>query len=197
LLDTLAERGSGHTPNKSHPEYWNGGVKWVSLADSSKLDNLYVSDTDKNISELGIINSSAVKHPRGTVILSRDAGIGKSAVLFEEMAVSQHFMAWRCGNRMDSYFLYFWMQYSKPKFEAIAMGSTIPTIGLGFFKRLKIAAPHIKEQQKIGMMFLKVHEFISVLESDLDQHTKIKKGLMQDLLTGRVRVSGSDEVANA
>lgn len=35
LLDDVATRGSGHTPNKNVPSYWNGGVKWVSLADSS------------------------------------------------------------------------------------------------------------------------------------------------------------------
>jgi len=34
LLDSLAIRGSGHTPNKTRPEFWNGGIKWVSLADS-------------------------------------------------------------------------------------------------------------------------------------------------------------------
>lgn len=190
LLDKLAERGSGHTPSKSHPEYWNGGIKWVSLADSSKLDNLYIYDTDKNISELGIQNSSAVKHPAGTVILSRDAGIGKSAILSEEMAVSQHFMAWRCGNMMDSYFLYFWLQYKKPMFEAIAMGSTIATIGLGFFKKLQIATSiDINEQAEIGKKLLQVHQFISTSGELLEQYQQIKKGLMQDLLTGRVRVS--------
>ena len=81
LLDSLAVRGSGHTPNKQRPAYWNGGIKWVSLADSRKLDDLYISETDKEISELGLKNSSAVLHPAGTVILSRDAGVGKSAIL--------------------------------------------------------------------------------------------------------------------
>ena len=33
-LDELAKRGSGHTPSKSKPEYYNGGIKWVSLTDS-------------------------------------------------------------------------------------------------------------------------------------------------------------------
>ncbi|MDQ7074089.1 MAG: hypothetical protein Q9O24_02825 [Gammaproteobacteria bacterium] len=42
LLDNLTERGSGHTPNKNFPEYWNGGVKWISLSDSRRLDNLYI-----------------------------------------------------------------------------------------------------------------------------------------------------------
>jgi len=93
LLDKVTIRGSGHTPNKSIPRYWNGGIKWVSLADSHRLDKIFISETDKEVSALGIANSSAVLHPGGTVVLSRDAGVGKSAVLAEDMAVSQHFMA--------------------------------------------------------------------------------------------------------
>ena len=46
LLDNLADRGSGHTPNRNIASYWNGGVKWVSLADSYRLDQLYIDDTE-------------------------------------------------------------------------------------------------------------------------------------------------------
>jgi len=98
LLDKLAERCSGHTPSKSFPEYWNGGIKWISLADSHRLDKGYVYETDKEISTEGIKNSSANVHPVGTVVISRDAGIGKSGVMAEPMAVSQHFIAWKCDN---------------------------------------------------------------------------------------------------
>ena len=81
LLDKVAKRGSGHTPDKKYPEYWNGEIKWVSLADSSALDELYIEDTSAKITPQGIANSSAVLHPAGTVILSRDAGVGKSAIM--------------------------------------------------------------------------------------------------------------------
>lgn len=153
LLDKLAERGSGHTPNKKHPEYWNGGIKWVSLADSAKLDKIFISETEKEISRLGIDNSSATVHPKGTVILSRDAGVGKSAILAQDMAVSQHFMAWRCNghSKIESLFLYYWLQMMKPEFERIAIGSTIKTIGLPYFKKLRVTYPiSIAEQRKIA-----------------------------------------------
>jgi type I restriction enzyme S subunit len=149
LLDEFAQRGSGHTPNKLVPSYWNGGVKWVSLADSSKLDRLYIFETDKEISDLGIANSSAVKHPAVTVILSRDAGVGKSAILGREMAVSQHFMAWRTGPKLNNIYLYYWLQFMKRHFEAIAFGSTIQTIGLPFFRQLSIAVPPLDEQYAV------------------------------------------------
>ena len=150
LLDSVARRGSGHTPSKDHPEYWNGGIKWVSLADSSRLDRGLLSETDKQISAAGLANSSAVVHPAGTVVLSRDAGVGKSAVLAESMAVSQHFIAWDCtgSSELHNWYLYFWLQSEQPEFERIAVGSTIKTIGLPYFKRLTLPLPPIEEQQR-------------------------------------------------
>jgi len=123
LLDVLCQRGSGHTPSKSHPEYYNGGIKWVSLADTNKLDDLYIRETEYQISKEGIKNSSAVLHPAGTVLISRDAAVGKSAIMYEPMAVSQHFIVWRCGERLNNYYLYYWLQNDKRTFEAIAFGT--------------------------------------------------------------------------
>ena len=189
LLDNIAIRGSGHTPSKSISSYWNGGIKWVSLADSNKLDMIYIETTDKEISELGIANSSAVKHTAGTVILSRDAGIGKSAILADEMAVSQHFMTWSCGAGLHNIFLYFWLQKEKPRFEAIAMGSTIKTIGLSFFKQLRIIVPPLSEQIHIANMLLLATANIRQYENESKKLTMLKSSLMDDLLTGRVRVT--------
>lgn len=151
LLDSVAERGSGHTPSQKHPEYWNGGIKWVSLADSHALDQGYIHKTAKKISTLGIRHSSAVLHPAGTVILSRDAGVGKSAILGDEMAVSQHFIAWRCDeSKISAQYLYQWLQFEKPEFERMATGSTVKTIGLGYFQKLRIPLPPIGEQRAIS-----------------------------------------------
>ncbi|MGZ8158562.1 MAG: restriction endonuclease subunit S [Methylobacter sp.] len=189
LLDKVAIRGSGHTPNKNAASYWNGGVKWVSLADSNRLDQIYIRDTDKQISELGIANSSAVLHSAGTVILSRDAGVGKSAVLAHDMAVSQHFIAWRCSERLNNLFLYFYLQRAKPHFEAIAMGSTIKTIGLPFFKSYTIFVPSRIEQDVAVNILMNAEHTLTMHGSELMKLKKQKIGLMDDLLTGRVRVT--------
>jgi type I restriction enzyme S subunit len=189
LLDGLAQRGSGHTPNKNCPEYWNGGVKWISLADSWRLDSVYISDTDNQISQRGIESSSAVLHPPGIVVLSRDAGVGKSAITTCSMAVSQHFMCWRCGPQLDNHYLYYWLQYRKRDFENIATGSTIPTIGLRFFRRYRINVPtDVEEQKHIGAALLSVDRTIWPLEANVAKLRQQKEGLMHDLLTGRVRV---------
>lgn len=195
LLDKLAARASGHTPNKSKSTYWNGGIKWVSLADSRALDNGYIYNTDKTISYEGIKNSSAVILPAGTVVLSRDAGVGKSAILFEDMAVSQHFIAWTCDNRTSllNWFLYYWLQINKAVFERQAVGSTIKTIGLPFFKKMKVVIPPFPEQQKIASILSTWDAAIGCVQQLLENSKQQKKALMQQLLIGKKRLPGFSE----
>lgn len=191
LLDSLTRRGSGHTPDKEFDEYYNGGIKWISLADSYQLDNGIITNTEIEISELGIRNSSAVIHPAGTVVMSRDAGVGKSAVMGVDMAVSQHFIAWTCKERkLDNWFLYYWLQAKKEYFERQAVGSTIKTIGLSLFKRLKIAHPNYPEQVKIGKVLKTIDDAINKVNTLITQKENAKRWLMQQLLSGEKRLKG-------
>lgn len=194
LLDNYAERCSGHTPSKSFPEYWDGGIKWISLADSFRLDKGLVKETDKEISKLGTDKSSAQVHPAGTVVLSRDAGIGKSGVMAEPMAVSQHFIAWKCdiNNKIHNWFLYNWLQINKHEFERQAVGSTIKTIGLPYFKKLNIALPPYEEQQKIAKILSTWDKAIVTTEKLIETSKQQKKALMQQLLTGKKRLVDPD-----
>lgn len=181
-LGELAKRGSGHTPSKSNADYYNGGIKWVSLADSKRLDSGFISETAVEISENGIANSSAVMHPAGSVILCRDAGIGKSAILKDPMAVSQHFMVWTCNaTLLSNWYLYYLFQLMKPLFEDAASGSTIKTIGLPFFAELKVMAPLLAEQQRIANCLTSLDNQIAAETEELIALKTHKRGLMQQL----------------
>lgn len=188
LLDSVAVRGSGHTPNKKMPEYWDGGIRWVSLQDTKRLDQVYIAATAQQISALGIDNSSAVLHPDGVVVISRDATVGRSAITVGPMAVSQHFIAYRCGPKLDNHYLYYWLQRMKPVFERIGAGSTIKTIGLPFFKGLRIALPPIEVQKQVAGVMLDVDLGIMACEQAIKSLSDMKANLMSDLLSGRVRV---------
>lgn len=185
-LDSVAKRGSGHTPNKKIRNYYMGDIKWISLADTNKFDQGLISDTKIKISQEGINNSSAVLHPKGAIILSRDAGVGKSAVLGKDMAVSQHFIVWVCGPRIYNWYLYYFLQLKKPEFERIAVGSTIKTIGLPYFKDLVVQLPPIEEQEKITELLLALDSKISINKRMKASREKLKLRLIQDLLIKKV-----------
>ena len=189
-LEDLAKRGSGHTPSKNHPEYYGGGIKWISLADSKRLDAGLISETATEISSQGIKKSSAVLHGVGTVLISRDAGVGKSAVMALPMAVSQHFIVWTCPvDLLSNWFLYYLLQKMKPIFERIATGSTIKTIGLPFFKELRIAIPAVPEQQRIASCLSSLDALITTETQKLEVLKSHKKGLQQQLFPSTERVT--------
>lgn len=185
-LDDVTLRGSGHTPSQQYPEYWDGEIEWVSLADSGRLDQGYISSSTRRITARGIEKSSAVLHPAGTVIMSRDAGVGKCAILHVPMAVSQHFIAWNCEAKgvLEPWYLYYWLQSRRAYFERMAVGSTIKTIGLPLFRKLTISHPTLVEQRKIAEILRTWDDAIEHVESKYLQSLQRRTGLVQALIFG-------------
>lgn len=194
-LDSVARRASGHTPNKKNPEYWNGGIPWVSLKDGFRLDRRWITQTTDNTSNAGIENSSAVLLPQDTVIVTRDAGVGKVGILATKMATSQHFINYTCGPRLSHFFLYYWLTALRPVLERTASGNTIKTIGVGFFRDLTIVLPPREEQDRIVQALGACDDRIDRSNEHSAQFAKLRRELMHDLLTGSRRVKVSpDEV---
>ncbi|MDD4250292.1 MAG: restriction endonuclease subunit S, partial [Methanosarcina sp.] len=67
-------------------------------------------------------------------------------------------------------------------------GSTIKHIYITKFAKMLISLPPLAEQQKIASILSKVDSQIQDNQSYLHKIQELKKGLMQDLLTGKVRV---------
>lgn len=104
------------------------------------------------------------------------------------MAVSQHFIVWRPTSGISAgWFIYYWLQIMKPEFERIAIGSTIKTIGLPYFKKLEISAPTVLEQQKIADFLTAVDKRIQQLSQKKALLEDYKKGVMQQLFTQTLR----------
>jgi hypothetical protein len=55
-LTDLARLETGHTPSRSHPEWWGGPIPWISLADIRELDGKVAQDTIEHTNEKGIAN---------------------------------------------------------------------------------------------------------------------------------------------
>jgi type I restriction enzyme S subunit len=97
-LNLIARLGSGHTPSRDHPEWRQDcTIPWITTGEVAQVrdDRIeYVDSTRESISELGMANSSAELHPAETVVLSRTASAGFSAIMRSEMATSQDFATW-------------------------------------------------------------------------------------------------------
>jgi type I restriction enzyme S subunit len=147
----VARMESGHTPDKKIPAYWeNGDIPWVSLNDTGFLkDNDYISETAHYITEAGIANSSAHLLPPHAVVFSRDATIGRCAITTRPMAVSQHFIAWVCGDSMVPEFLLMRLRSMTRELDRLTTGATVKTIGMPEVRTLLTPVPPVTEQKEI------------------------------------------------
>ena len=116
---SVAKLESGHTPSRRKPEYWNGSVPWISLHDTASLDGPEIVNTKQSISELGLRNSSARLLPRGTVVFSRTATVGKSTIMAREMSTTQDFANYVCGPRMHNRYLMHLFRHMQPEWKRL------------------------------------------------------------------------------
>ncbi len=144
---------SGHTPSRQHPEYWQDcTIPWFGLADVWQIRDgqiEYVCETTEKISELGLANSAARLLPKGTVILSRTASVGFSAILGVDMATTQDFVNWVCGPTLRPEYLLYVFRSMGHEFRRLTMGSTHQTIYMPDVGAFSTPIPPPLEQDQI------------------------------------------------
>ena len=149
----LAKLRSGHTPSRKKPEYWKGcTIPWFGLADIWQIRDgqvEYVQETAEKISEIGLARSAARLLPEGTVILSRTASVGFSAILGVDMATTQDFVNWICGPSLRPDYLLYAFRAMGPEFQRLTMGSTHQTIYMHDVASFSTPVPPTAEQDLI------------------------------------------------
>jgi hypothetical protein len=155
LVKLVAKPGTGHTPSRNKPEYWIEGtcrLPWFGLADVWQLrddvaDLAY--ETAERVSEAGLAGSAAVRHPAGTVFLSRTASVGFVGQMAVDMAVTQDFMTWTCGPLILPEYLLHALRASRPEIMQMVQGSTHKTIYMSDLMNLKVPLPPVDVQRRI------------------------------------------------
>jgi type I restriction enzyme, S subunit len=80
-------------------------------------------------------------------------------------------------------------QYGKKQADFFAIGNAQKTITLGALKNYTIILPPIEEQENVLQAIQKQEKIIKDCQNHLTKLQSLKKGLMQDLLSGKVRVN--------
>ncbi len=194
-LKYVARLGSGHTPSRQHPEWWvNCTIPWVTTGDVYRFrdDRLEVLDgAEQMISRLGLANSSAELHPRDTVVLSRTASVGFSAILGSPMATSQDFAAWTCGDRLDPEFLLYCLRAMRQDLLGrLAQGSTHQTIYMPDIERIMIPLPPVPEQKAIVLEIRRrlapLDRLIDAITTQLPKLSEYRRAVITDAVTGKL-----------
>jgi type I restriction enzyme, S subunit len=193
----VAKLGSGHTPSRSRPEYWEDcTIPWITTGEVSQIREdrpEYLLDTRERVSELGVRNSAAVVHPAGTVVLSRTASAGFSAIMGLDMATSQDFVTWTCGPRLRPRFLLLCLRAMRPDLLGrLAMGSTHKTIYFPDVESLAIPVPPVDEQDAaVDAAWAHLRDIDGMLDA-LDDSTALlherRSALIAAAVTGQIDV---------
>lgn len=198
-LGLVARMGSGHTPSRSHPEWWvDCTIPWITTGEVSQVRNDRIEDlheTREKISEIGLANSAAELHPKGTVFLCRTAAsAGYSGVMGSSMATSQDIVTWTCGSRLNPYYLLWCLRAMRPDLLGrLAMGSTHKTIYVPDLQMLRIPLPDMSEQQKIVEAIRRQNTRLDALTDkvrrQIDLFRERRKALITAAVTGQFDVS--------
>ncbi|MBL5014837.1 restriction endonuclease subunit S [Enterococcus lactis] len=179
-LGEVADIIGGGTPNTNNPEYWNGDIDWYAPAEIGK--QIYVKNSQKKISQLGLQKSSAKILPIGTVLFTSRAGIGNTAILAKEGTTNQGFQSIvPHENKLDSYFIFSRTHELKRYGEVTGAGSTFAEVSGKQMAKMPILIPYIDEQQKIGIFFKKLDDTITLHQRKLDLLKETKKGFLQKM----------------
>ncbi|MFZ5943204.1 MAG: restriction endonuclease subunit S [Bacillota bacterium] len=181
---------SGGTPDRSCSEYWEGGTfPWATPTDITSDNKRTIKNTKEYITEAGLKNSSAKLVPIGSLLMTSRATIGEIKINEVEMCTNQGFKTLVPNELVDNWFLFYQMKFLKEKYEVLGSGSTFLEVSKKDAENFNIITPLlIVEQKEISRILLTVDNAIEKTELLIEKYTDIKTGLMQDLLTGRVRV---------
>lgn len=129
----------------------------------------------------------------GDVLTIQTGEVGVSAVVSKELSGANcHalIISRPIANKLNSYFLSYFLnsQIGKTQIKSIQVGSTMLHINVSHFLKYKIPLPQLPEQVKIVEILSSVDEKIESLQQKKEEFTNLKKGLMEQLLTGRIRV---------
>lgn len=126
-------------------------------------EKIYADGSQNKITQLGLEKSSARILPKGTVLFTSRAGIGKSAILAEEGSTNQGFQSILPKiNKLDSYFIYSRTGEIKRYSEIVGAGSTFIEVSGKQLAKMKISVPKIEEQLIIGSYFEKLDMLITL-----------------------------------
>lgn len=188
-LGDVAEMNSGGTPSSKNPHYYGGKINFLSIGDMTNSGK-YICKTEKTITQTGLDNSSARVFPAGTLMYAMYASLGKCSIAKIETAVSQAILGFRLSERVDRDFLYYYFCSIENMIKQMGQTGTQSNLSKKIVENFEIYVPEdVLEQQAIANILSTMDEEIQALQEERDKYALVKQGMMQQLLTGKIRLN--------
>ena len=161
-LGEVADIVGGGTPNTSISEFWDGDIDWYAPAEIA--DQIYLTSSQRKITEQGYNHSSTKMLPVGTVLFTSRAGIGKTAILSRKGCTNQGFQSIiPHKGELDSYFIFSRTEELKRYGENVGAGSTFVEVSGKQMANMELMMPTtLLEQKAIGQYFANLDNLITL-----------------------------------
>ncbi|QYN56216.1 restriction endonuclease subunit S [Lactobacillus panisapium] len=176
-ISNIAVVTTGNTPSTNKKQYYSTkGIPWVTPSNINKEGKIF---DEKHLSEQGVKVARIV--PKGSVLVTSIASIGKNTLVKTSTAFNQQINAITPKESFDSYFIYISSIGISKKMKTIASTGTMQIINKREFSEMEIQFPSISEQQKIGNLFAKVDRLIELENKKFSNLKLVKKSLLQNM----------------
>jgi len=189
-LGELADIVGGGTPSTSVSEFWDGDIDWYTPAEIA--DQIYLTSSQRKITEQGYNHSSAKILPVGTVLFTSRAGIGKTAILSQKGCTNQGFQSIvPHKNELDSYFIFSRTEELKKYGETVGAGSTFVEVSGKQMANMELMMPKMMGEQKIiGQYFADLDNLITLHQRKLGKIKDLKKAFLNLIFSQKLRFYG-------
>lgn len=182
-LNKVCDIYNGGTPKTDVSEYWDGDVFWITPKDLGKLDDIYINDTERKITDLGLKKSSAKLLPVNTLILSSRAPIGHLGISKIPICTNQGCKGIVVGEKEnDVKYVYYFLLKSKKLLNDLGAGTTFKELSASKLEQVIIPVPPLSEQQKIVEKLDAAFALIDRAKANLEQNLQNAKELFQSKL---------------
>lgn len=188
-LGELCEFQNGYTPSKAVNQFWeNGTIPWFRMEDI-RTNGRILSDSIQHITEEAVKGNL---FPSGSILMSTTATIGEHALLIADSLANQQFTNLKIRKSLTQVVEIMWFYH-----YCFILGEWcrnnineggLAAVNMEDFSNVEIPLPSLEEQSAIASVLSSMDEEISALESKKAKYEQIKQGMMQQLLTGKIRL---------
>jgi type I restriction enzyme S subunit len=191
-LGDLGTWKGGMTPSMENSAYWERGtIPWISSGD---VKSVLLKETGSLVTEVAVKQGKTTLLPPKCLVVVTRSGILRKylpvAMNVVSMAINQDLKALIPHAQYDPFYLLQLLAGNSDRILASCMksGTTVESIEFSWLKRFPVPMPEIEEQTAIAAVLSDMDAEIAALEAKLAKARQIKGGMMQNLLTGKIRL---------
>lgn len=181
---------NGATPSSAILNFWDGDITWVTPTD---INNIFIiENSERSISKAGYKSCGTTMVPKGSLILTTRAPIGKIVIAGKELCTNQGCKSLVLNKDLINVYLYYQLSICSNILNSLGTGTTFMELSNKALKNFLLVIPPKEEQTEIAEFIeaatTKIATAISLKEQEIEKLKEYKMSLIDAVVTGKVKV---------